>query len=112
MKCCSAKKRYSLVILRPTSNEERKLFWEFRCDDIVEMFDFKCIFNVLLFLGFLIDYSNEYKTEDMRYRLARRIVNLLLYLMVWLIARKFRRRFIYWIPTLLIFTRFIAMIAA
>ena len=112
MKCCKANKRYSLATLRPTSNEERKLFWEFRCDDIIEMYDFKCIFSILLFLGFLINYSNEHKTEDMLYRLARRLVNLLFYLIVWLIARRFRRTFIYWIPVLFFFTRFTANLSA
>ena len=112
MKCCASKKRYSLGTLRPTSKEERKLFWEFRVDDIIEMFDFKIICDVLLLLAFLLNYSSDDKTEDMLYRLGRRLINLLFYFIVWLIAKRFKRSFIYWIPVVHFFTRFTAMLAA
>ena len=117
MKCCicfSSRKRYSLVTLKPTSKEERKLFWEFRCEDIVEMYDYKCFFTVALLLIFLLNYFDDLKAENMQYRLIRRLVNLALIAIVWLIARakRFKHSFIYLMPVLLIATRFTAILAA
>ena len=78
----------------------------------MEMYDFKCVYNFILLLVFLLSLLDNEKNEDMKYRIGRRVVNLLFYFVVWLIGRRFKRSFAYWIPVVLIFTRFMGMMAA
>ena len=112
MKYCAARKRYSLITLQPTCKEEKKLFWVFRCDDIVDMFDFKVFATILFTMAFLVNYFDDDKQEKMHYRLARRLVNLVFYLIVWIMTRRLKKHYIYFVPVLFIFERFTAMLAA
>ena len=115
MKACTRKKsKYNLCTLRPNNEEERSLFWDFRVEDIIEMFEYKFIYNVVLFLVFLLKFFDQDKDEDLSFRTMRRVVNLLLFFSVWLMTKtkKFRKCYIYWVPVVFVTTRFIAGLAA
>ena len=61
---------------------------------------------------FLLNFNDDESNEDLRYRIGRRVVNLLLYFLVWAIGRRFKRCLVYWMPVVFIFTRFTSTLAA
>ena len=46
-------RKYNLVTLIPKDKEERKDFWNFRFDDMIEIWIWTCIFEGVFWLGVL-----------------------------------------------------------
>ena len=49
--------KYSVLTQKPHDKDEKQLFWEFRCEDIISMFRFKCFYAPFLTLMTLQYYK-------------------------------------------------------
>ena len=90
--------KYSKVTLKPHEKQMRALFWEFRCEDIIEMMVYFVVFhtcfwivNVLIFLS---DPSPVSLAKALLYS-----VYLVLYIIVWIARKRFKK----WIVHMLMF---------
>ena len=57
--------KYSKYSLKPVDTEDRKLFWRFRVDDILDLFQFVCIVETIWFLGYTASLINEVSKKHM-----------------------------------------------
>ena len=111
MKCHRSNRKYSLLTLRPFNATERELFWEFRCDDIIRMLNAKCIMQLFVTAIFYFDKLNETKDYGWVVGSLSTVVNGLLYLLVWIATKRFKKCYIYLTPFLYMFTRLSALLA-
>ena len=110
MKCFSSKLNYNPVTLNPTNEEERTLFFEFRCEDVLEMYDAICIIMIVVALLSILGFLQNFEDTLMLLRLIFSSIDVIFYLIVWFGIRRFKKFNIYWLPLLFICTRVIRFI--
>ena len=54
--CDTTDLKYSIITLLPKDKEERKLFWDFRCQDISQLLPFFVGYNALFWTVYLFGY--------------------------------------------------------
>ena len=83
-------RKYSILTLSPRLNEDREEFWEFRVEDVTEMFVYSVVFGAILWITILLSLINEpigilYKQFIiMSIQVAGRII-------VWLLRKKLKK---------------------
>ena len=100
------------MTLRPIKKKERQLFWDFRADDIVDMFNVKCSIAIITWLVALVFYCLDTSDSENYIRLIGFSLYVLLYFVTFLITRRFKKCFIYTMPVLFICTGLLQVASA
>ena len=94
---------YSLLTLRPTNDEDKKLFWDVRCDDISKAFNIQMIFQIFFWVP-NIGYYMQDATEQTTSNLIWTTIYFFCFAITWIIGRRFKRALVYMIPFMYIST--------
>ena len=100
MKFFNHNRKYSLLTLRPHNEEDRKLFFEFRADDVIEMFNYRLGMEFCFWFSILVQYMFKFDDKDMRNKLYFRSVYFIMHVVVFFLGLRFKRNIIYMIPAL------------
>ena len=100
MKCFNHNRKYSILSLRPHNEEDRQLFFEYRADDVIEMFNYRLGYEIIYSVNILIQYMLNFESEQMRSKMIFRTFYLLMHVMAWLFGLRFKRKIVYIIPVL------------
>ena len=94
MKIFNSNRKYNLLTLRPTTKEDRKEFWNFRSEDINEMFTYYVGFGFLYLALHLFNYVKD-PTRPLLSQLASYSVLVALRFVVWLIGKSYKKNLVY-----------------
>ena len=94
---------YSLLTLRPTDDEDKKLFWEVRCDDISKAFNIQMIFQIFFWVPNIGYYMQE-ATDANTSNLIWTTIYFFCFAITWITGRRFKRALVYMIPFMYIST--------
>jgi len=94
---------YSLLTLRPKSEEDRKLFWEVRCDDIAKALNIQMIFQVIFYLPNIGLYMQE-ATGAATSNLIWTTIYFFCFAITWLTGKRFKRALVYMVPFMYVST--------
>ena len=83
-----------MISLRPKDEEDRKAFWEFQCEEIVNAFRFQIWYYALLVLVYIISYISSRDSISIWTPILVSTV-LIAYILVWLSGRRFTKQFVY-----------------
>ena len=88
------------MTLRPHNEDDRELFYEFRANDVIEMFNYRLGYEVCFSVNILIQYMLKFDDKEMRNKMIFRSFYLFMHVMVWLFGLRFKRKIVYIIPVL------------
>ena len=100
--CLKTTLNRNLLTLQPNNQDLKKLFWNYRCTDISEMFSIRLAIVTLAWLVLLASYIKSPNAESLR-KFIFRTGNLILCSTVWLLGRRFKQHLIWFIPVLYTF---------
>ena len=82
--------KYNFFTLTPKLKEDRQTFWDFRIDDIAEMFPYYVGFGILFWVLYLINYLGN-PTKVLLIQFFIFSCQQTIRLIVWLIGRRFKK---------------------
>ena len=94
-------RQYSVITLRPNSEHFRELWWQFRCEDVIEMFVVAAILSLITWTGYLVTYLSD-KTDERLNSLFSNTAITFAYLLTWF-AIRCKSQVVYFLPILFLF---------
>jgi len=95
-------RQYSVITLRPNSEQFRELWWQFRCEDVIEMFAVAVTLSMLTWIGYLVTYLQDKKDETLSCFLWNTAFTSA-YLLTWLAILRCKTKVVYFLPVLFLF---------
>ena len=94
--------KYSRITLKPNSEEEKALFWQFRCDDIADTLIYFVIFNSCFWAGNVLAFVTGPSPASLT-KVILYSIFLVLYVTVWKIRNRFKKQLVYTLMFLYIY---------
>ena len=94
-------KKYHVVTLRPTNDDDKKTFWKFSSDDILLAFSLYLIFHSVYWLPSLLAYIADPSHVNL-INFGLHTIYCIGWLFVWLISRMCKSKLVYMLPILFI----------